>query len=575
MPPGAQPGRDALWIAAAFALVALALAHALPFVDDEGELTWQCALTLSREPVATLFFQKFHPPLALFYAPLAPLGWRAFVTAHVAVAALGVALLGRLGVALGGSAAVAAGTVALSPVYLAAAVSGHSNSDGIALLALALWLRFGDRPRPLAAGAALGAALWVRFEAAPILLGLGALALLRRDLRVPLGGALVALPYALLGALYHRDPLWVLHFPPDTPALLPRAESLRAYIRPDASFVVYVLLSLALVAPAWPLGLTLRWRSLPAAAREVLGLHGLTAALMFALPVAGLFNFEHHPRYFLVLLPGLALAAALAVRAPPTASTAARATASTAALMATLLAGGHVPGAVLAALPLGAPWLLWGPGRSWRAGLALAPVAAVLLAVGARRTPLLDIIQMLPTAELHAVARGLPAASSRPPGAVVYTTSHQLGLYLPRGLHDPRAVRYIPGDDIPQGLSLLLNPHNGQYARVVGALSGLLYGGAAWACSFAARPLHAGDLVVLEMDGRGEALYLPETWRPVAQERSRAGRYIVLDVVRDGALPAVRSGYPPGSAWDRAWRAPCEVGPVSAGAAGGGSPARR
>lgn len=314
---------SAVWgITALFVVAGLALGLGGRALHDEGVLTWHYASILAAEPVAGLFFQKLRPVLALVYAPVALLGFRAFVVFHVLVAAAAIPLSAAIAAKLGQrQIAVPALVLATSPLLLMTAAGGHSNADLVTGLLLGLFL-IHVRDRPVAGGAVLGALLLVRSEVAPMLAVIAAgelvvawraadnpsrearLAALKTGLVPGLAMAIVPVVYVLLGVLYHRDLLWALHYPP---TLTAPADSTWVESGDLPRRLVESGEALLALSPAWGLALLLRPRALVVRERWIgLGV-AVCVVLLRGLPMIGLFNFDTSPRYLMVALPGLAL----------------------------------------------------------------------------------------------------------------------------------------------------------------------------------------------------------------------------------------------------------------------------
>jgi hypothetical protein len=206
-----SPGGLAL-CAGAFFLVALGFALALTFLNDEGLFTLPMARgLLGREFWAFFFLHKGKPANLLLYALPAHFGLRAFLVAHVAVGTAAVVLTGatarRLGVRHPN---VAAWVMATSSSFVVATANGYANADGAALVALFLFLYFGGRRTT--AAVVLGVLPFSRYELGLVTLLFLALAAFRdRDLRFVLAALALPAAYVLMGAVYHRDLLWLPH----------------------------------------------------------------------------------------------------------------------------------------------------------------------------------------------------------------------------------------------------------------------------------------------------------------------------------------------------------------------------
>lgn len=500
-------------VAAVFALAATALALSGRVDSDEGRLTYLGAQLTADDPAAGLFFQKLHPTLSLLYLPTAPLGWNAFAVAHCLVAALGVLALGRWADRLGGAGWLAALTLAASPAYAFGAATGQSNADGLALLAVALWLFEGDtRRRRLAAGAVLGLAVWARYEFAAFAGALLLVALWRPGRREALLGALAfPLLYLPAGAVYHGAPLWFLAHPPMHAVPAPGlAEAFLPRLSADA--IRRIAAALALVSAGWPLLFTPAAFRLPGSARAVAA---VSAALLLAFtvsPFLGLEGPEIIPRYLSIALPGVALGAALAGRLawPPPLRRAALA-ASLVGALAVALTGPMPPLYVVAAAALAAPAAAaWTRGAARAAALAAwcsLAGAVALLAPSALRE--FEVLRP-PSREAAAVLR---AAAAGPRPTLILTNVQSLVPELARS--GVTTARYLLSFDVLLGLHDLADRRNGQYGRLArGFRARYELGGSLWSCDVAAREFNAGDLVVLGDDWRTDALAPASAWEP-------------------------------------------------------------
>lgn len=503
-------------LAALFALTAALLATGLPLVDDEGYLTYLGAATLSDAPVATFFFQKFHPSLSLFYAPVARLGWTVFLVAHALVGGLGVFLAGAVAARFGLPSTLASASLACSPVYLLAAASGQSNSDGITALLLGTWLStYADRRSfAVLTGLALAASVWTRYEFS---LAVGVLALhLLPSSRWPLLSLLgVVCLYLLAGSLYHHDPLWWLHFPPTLPTSLPGID-LDRYVPRTLDQLGVVATQLSLGSPLWLVALHPDTVSLSPPLRAIRSAALVTFLAMVVIPFARVLNFIHSPRYLSATLPFTVLMASAWSRTPDTIR-------APFVLMAfsvplAVIAVASTPGSFTwpLAMALALPALGWIPAarlRNWLLGFA--GVTSLVLTIAT--TPLFDPSRASP--DEQAAARWIVTHAD---DRTVYTNDQHIALLLAvRG----RRPHYLVAFDIQSELVRLLNPRNGQRATVLDALEPRLYGRAVWACTFPREPPAHDALFVLGPDDR-IFHYFPRAWWDTQTRR----------VVRFGAL---------------------------------------
>jgi hypothetical protein len=477
-------------------------------VDDEGYASYLFARLVWAEPLAGGFYLRVHPFLSAVYAMPAGIGWTTYVLSHVAIASLGIWWIGRSVERMGGSGWAASGLVALSPIYFWAAVNGQSNSDGFVATVLALFLYTGSgRFQRSLAGVFIVAAMFGRYESAPLLVGLLVhAALWRRDQFVLAGAGLAALAYWGGGALYHADILWPLHFPPELMGPESYHISLFEGQRLTVGHLGEVGLRLASVTPFWLLAFAVRWRDVEDTAKWLVALLGVSFLLMIVLPAAGgIFYFPHFARYWIVFLPGMAVAAGMMVHHPAASSRATSWILAALAIVLALLWGGV---ASLGAIALALPLLLVLPRSIRTRGIVLAVLVPVLLVVSwigwKTQTPIEERAQV--------VASILPFLQEQlGPGQTIYTNDHRVGPGLAATNH-PGRTRFLVNHEIIIGVLRLTNQHNGQTARVAEALGADLYGTAVWPCRLVSDGPRRGDLLLTSRDERVSAIYPVETW---------------------------------------------------------------
>lgn len=524
-------------LAAGFAALGIVAIVGDTHLHDEGLLAHAFARWVAIDPVHAFFLQKVRPPIAALYAPFALLGLRAYLVAHVVVAALGIVALASLARALGQSRPwLVALVLAGSPLYLGAAAAGVSNSDGVALAAIAGWLWLGAR-RPLAAGVVLGMLPWVRAELAPLVLATIIVALAQRERRLAIGVLVFPLLYGIAGAIVHGDPLWLLHWPPALPEPMPDNPYWRTHDgvvgAPDlvgSALALSPAFVLAAVAPP------ARWRRLELAWALVAAFE---LGLLLAMPRWRAFNFDLSPRYLLVVLPAIALAIGRAVDAWDERDASWTRVGAEAVVLAGFAAlafagtraGEHPDGLVAAAIVataiacVRAGWSV--PGRALVVGLlAIGPFA---FADGARlarasEAPELDEI----------VARLHERADWR--DKVVYTNAPLLPLVLARA-DAPRvaAVHYLVQADQIYELTRLSDPDNGQRDALLARLRDG-FGSPALLPGDLKPQDAAGALFVLVDDPRLSLVLPNDRWEPwldtvYASERVR------IAFVREEASP--------------------------------------
>lgn len=494
-------------------------------LHDEGLLMYGFARLLGEEPLPLLFLQKSKPALALLYAAPARLGPLAYQVAHVAVAAAGVALLHRAAAALGLRRPwVPALLLALSPMYLWSAASGVANSDGVAGTALALYLL--ATRHMLLAGVVLGALPWIRFEAGLFSAVMAAFVLLRDRPSLPrfLGGLLAwPVAYALLGALYHRDLLWMAHYPPNIAELdTTNPEWVAEYARHGARSLARAAL---IASPALVLVAGLRLRSLQPLERAVAAFaavyYGLFAVThLWVLPLGPAFVLGYSVRYAMVpvamgaLLAGRAVEAIEDARGLPARDPAAVALLAAAGVALALAGGGTVlliATAALLVVYLGA-------------AAARPAVGALAVAALAFAGPALVRDQMLeegfgPDKAVAALIGPLEARLRARPAPVVYTNVQELPTWLARTGRLPGVpVRYMVSADQQFELETLSNPAVGQTAAVLPGVVRAAYGEVVVRDELRPDAVPEGALFALSGDRRTRLILPADVWDPVLRE---------------------------------------------------------
>jgi len=560
---GAGVARDrVLWIAVVFALVMLALGLTDAVESDEGVLTYLGAAMTADAPVATLFLQKMHPTLSVLYLPAVALGWRGFIAAHALLGALGVFAIGRWADKLGGDGWLAALTVALSPAYGFSVCTGQSNSDGIALLALGLWLYESDGAlRRFAAGVVLGLTVWARYEFGAFVSALGIIAILRPGRRATaLGMLAIPLLYLPAGAIYHRDLLWFFHHLPMEAEAAPGLGRVFG-VTYNLRGLRRILTAVTLVSSAWPLVLTPAALSERGSARTVVV---VGAALLLAFTTSallGLYGPEVVPRYLSIVLPAVAFAASRArlLRAPRALPWVSAAVAILwfGALLCFSAAGRFEPPTAmvaLSALALAGPAAVaWSRGPSRVRALALLTALSSLVVAA---SPAVAWRGMEPwhsrAREAEAVRRA--AAVHRP--AVIVTDIQSLTPVLHRaGLP---SARYLFSADVVAGLHSITNHRNGQYASASwGFHDHYEVGGGLWPCELARYDFRAGDLVVLGGEFRTRVLVPASAWEADTELVAVVGTATIRRFVRGPVR--VRLPTPPPWMTQRVFEAACAV----------------
>ncbi len=243
--------------ALAFAYFIAAVLVGPHFLHDEGLFTFDFARALSSEFASVFFFHKAKPVLVLLYALPARLGGlHGYLWAHAAFAALAVYLAARSASFLGAAwPNIASLTMITAVAYLVTGANGIPNVDGAVALTIYVYLTLSGKRR--AAAVVLGLLPFVRNELLPsaaLFFAVDLLRVLRTDQRPWRNAAariaLTAtfpLAYAIAGAVYHGDLLWLPHLAVN-PNTLPLAA--KDWVPPQPSeFPAYALRSYSLHAP--------------------------------------------------------------------------------------------------------------------------------------------------------------------------------------------------------------------------------------------------------------------------------------------------------------------------------------
>jgi len=318
------------------------------------------------------------------------------------------------------------------------------------------------------------------------------------------GMAVFPLAYAGTGALYHHDLLWMAHFPPSlpfdpgNPIYAKQRVGLRYLIEPAAAHT-----------PAAVCAAALPFRRLARIERVLLAYVVLIAVLMNVLAIFRVGNFGGAPRYFVHMLPPLALLVGCAVgpwwdgdrpHLP--------------ALLATVLVGIWVvtrqeDGRTFNIL-LGAYALVM-VAVCLRAGTLAAGVVVALILSGPVLPLRTEVTRAATAAYLKPMFAWLQAhpEQSRAP---IYTNAQLLAPFLE--WHLPHAdVYHMAGIDMVREVVLLTNPDNGQRDRIRQLCAIDLYGKTLFA-PITPEALPNNALLALREDAR-LPLLLPETiWKP-------------------------------------------------------------
>ena len=492
-PPKRSEDRDrkAVQFIAAFFLVAgVTLVLNEPSLNDEGYLNFFCALVFWDAPLDIFFFQKSHPVISLLYAPVAVLGRTYFLVAHVAIASLSVYLIGRVVQSLGGPGALASLTVACSPAFIMASLSGQSNAEAVFFQVLVLFLHLRGGRSVVYAGLVAGIALWTRYELAPILL-IYALYLLLAERNFKAVMAFMVFPvfYVLGSAGYHGDLLAVLHFPPNIPQYVPGNTAYQRMSK-DWQGLADLLWSATVAVPVWPLLFLVRWRNLTKLTRFLAVALLVEVVLVVVFPAMEMFMEAIPARHKLVCLPLAVLLVAVGQNSLPEESG---------------KAGTILPrlGSTSGKLAL------------WGMLMTIAAVHAVSsfgfsepMQVNNAKDTIIDLF------------------SEMPPGGTVFTNVQPLALTL-ESRSDSPPFRFLAQYDIVYELGWLSNRRNGQYEVAVDLMEKRFLGGTVWPCALPNIVLTPDDRFVLNNDDRLKVIFDTSFWEKNTEFVDRIGPYEV------------------------------------------------
>lgn len=297
-------------MATLFAITGLVLALGQLSVDDEGLQTYVFTRWLLLEPVPVFFFQHVKPVVCLLLAIPSLFGVQALRVAQILLAASVAPMLAAvartLGIRLPNLTAL---IVLVSPLFVFGAANGVTNVDGVFGTTLVLYLTVARR-RHWLAGIVLGCLPWVRPELAVfwVIVWLY-MACVERNRGFMLGALIFPVVYTVSGAVYHHDPLWLVHFGPAMKFPIPGNpiwQSQHVDLR-------YSLARQLLVTPAVAFALTARPSRLSGLERALYAFAWTSFLLHTFVPFLRLGNFGYSPRFFMQPLPVLALLSARAL----------------------------------------------------------------------------------------------------------------------------------------------------------------------------------------------------------------------------------------------------------------------
>lgn len=525
----AEDPRVAWVLAAVFAFAGILDVALDRHLHDEGQLTYLFARMTSEAPLDLVFLQKSRPPISIFYAPFAAIGPGVFGAVHVIVAASAIGLLASIARSLGHRwPNLAALVLAASPMYFACAAAGVSNSDGVAVAILGVWL-WHVRQRPFVGAIVLSLVPWIRAELAPLPLLLFVLAP-AKDRRAAWSGAIVfPVAYALVGAIVHRDLLWFAHYPPALPE--PMAGH-PLWAQQDGRVTLGALSATLLsLSPVWLLAIPVDGASTgrDRVQRSWLAFAAFELGLLLAMPRWRVFNFDLSPRYLLGVVPALALVVssrieAIADRVGGVTRVVEIAVLVGGAAIGFAVAGGAHPTALAATAFVAAAIAI---GRAGRTGAA-AIVVAALVAIGplgfGDGTGLRRDRAAPELAEIRARLEEDPRLHGRP----IFTNAPLLASVLPVSRYG--RVHYIVQADQLHEIVTLTNPNNGQRERVLAAMSRQMYGIPVLADAFVPDDLPADAVLVLVEDPRLELVMPAEVWSKALVVHSSSERVRIAEL---------------------------------------------
>lgn len=498
--------RRGLWLLfALYLLSGLALFYFDAALNDEGLIIHYMGTWAVLDLPTVLFAQKSKPVLAVLYALPSLGGVLVTMVSHLVVSALAVPLIGgfarQLGYRLPNFAALVVG---FSPIFFLGGAAGIANNDAIVGTALVLYLL--GRGHSLLGGLVLACLPWVRSEMAPLVAILAVHALvIERNPRFLIGIVLFVVVYALAGAAYHNDLLWMIHYPPASPANPDNPMWQGIPVGPQ-----FLLGFLMAITPVAALVTWVPVRRLHPLERTLMVYLIVMIVLLDVMPIFRIGNFGGSPRYQAQLLPVLALCAARALEGPWEGARLQPA-AAIAALALTVWSATRIP-ELLYPLPVVAAFtvivvLAW-LGR----GQAAALVATMLVFAGPVLVPGTEIARRDVAAYVEPMADWLKAHRDKIHGPI-YTNSQLLDAFTE--LHgDPKLdVRFMMGFDFVEGIQALTNPYNGQREAVLRLSEKSFYGHGVIASTVRPEDLPPGTLFAIRLDRRTDITFPPEIWR--------------------------------------------------------------
>jgi hypothetical protein len=520
----AQSRTVLIGLVAAFVVAGICLVAGEAVVNDEGLLTEVFARWTALAPLPMLFFQKARPVTSLVYALPSAVGPQPMLYVHVLVAALAAPMIAASARALGMRLPnLAALLVLSSPIFLYGAAAGLSNVDGVVAVSLFSYLLLARRSE-WAAGVVLGCLPWVRHELAVFSMTFFMYGLfVVRSRRLILGALAFPLTYWLAGIGYHRDLLWLLHFPPSTVGPMPGNP-----ISAGRQIGFQYLLAIQwLVTPAVGFALTVEWKRLASFER---------ALAVFALVFAFLFSFlpflrlaiEPMARHSVQTLPALALLCARAVEcwldgegSPRRVGIVATALAAIWAASMNLPATVAVP--ILVAYASAAWWIRRAPRIS---------AGAVVLVAGLGL--LLPLEELATPRYVEPALAWLRAHPEETRGATIYTNRQVMPFALSAAGMAETHPTLIVGPDITWELTELTNPANGQHDTLLHLAATECYGDSVMWDALSPETIAPRSLFVLTHDPRLPLVLPDRVWAGRLETLVDTGSFMVARLVPQG-----------------------------------------
>lgn len=474
-------------------------------LNDEGLLTYYWASWARQAFVPVFFFQRVRPVLAALYMPFSAGGVHVTLIAHVMTAALAIPMIAAVARALGHrSANLPALVMTLSPLYFYGGAAGLSNTDGVVGISLVLYLLCARR-RPFLAGVIGGVMPWVRPELALFSAALAVHGLLdRRDRGLVVGLASFPVFYAITGAVYHHDPIWLFHFQPKLPADPSNPDMWTGQVIGPQ----YFLEPLLAVTPIAPVIVAIRWTRLQPIERTLILYFAVVALVLNVLPVFHVGNFGTAPRLSLALLPVLALLVGRAADLWWDNERPAFAILASMAFVTWWLATRQQSETATALLLVGNLLLIAAMGL--RAGTAAVGFAVLTVAAGPLLPIRLDVARDATASYLGPMVDSLRAHRDLLSGPVL-TNSQLLSAFAEHRLAGTDVRFVIPGE-MTRDLVLLSNPGNGQREHIQRLSETDLYGRTVWG-PITPDDVPVGALMALCADPRLPLLLPEQAWR--------------------------------------------------------------